>query len=661
MGVNLARLSELDLEKGTIEDTPIPLLLGAAKVWEVTGELALERDKAHKKIFFLQGLPVYCKSNLSGESLTQVMYKAGKIDHQTMLHAQALMKQDRLEEDQALLKLGALDESSRYSHLQELSRKRILALFGWAGGSYTFEATEDFIENIDLFDIAPLEVIHEGMASPHVLDIAKIIQDAASEIVVASDQIEEFHPFIERFFPDIKPVWPDNDKTTLGELLPRLHGDITKSLHLAFILVATGGLLLGGKKPCEDNQPAVMLEVDWEDAETQKAVSEEIFTSDPWGAKAESPSLDDHDDAPEIHASMAGQSSPDPWSAKAESPNLNDTSYEPDMPMIPLVQQPAKTAPLKTRIVSKVQQPPETPKPDTSKKVVEPPPEPPWKKTTIKPLDKSIFDKRAASPKHAPSKTPLPKISGLHAHTGKLDPDLKNRFTRMLDIVRRGDPFEILDASIETPRSEIKKAFFYRHTQFSPDKAYALGPDGTRIVDEIQRALRNALDVLTDPARRHDAETRIAEEEKKKAWSMELRKELAKKQFIRGKWYLSQKLPNLALTFFDSAANMDADQAHYYAFLGWAEYASRHSDAGASMAFIRTALGINSKLSEAHLFLGWINKDIGEQKKAVECFEKALAADPNNAYAQQELGKAPKPDKKTSDGSPGLFKRFFGK
>jgi len=634
VGVNLSRLPTLDIKKGVLEEFPLAFLLGTAKVWELIGVLTIERNKAHKEIFFLQGLPVYCKSDLTGESLRQVMYKAGIIDHQTLAKVQECMEQERVEEDRALLELGVLDDSTRYSHLQEQARKRILSSFAWAGGRYKFEAREDFLDRIELFDIDPLEVIHEGITTHHVLDIAGIIQEAASENVVASEQIEDFESFVERFYPDANPVWSNNSEQPLGNIVGQLHPDISKSLDLAFILLAAGGLLVGGKRPGELKPPPMM--------ESDMATAGDVSGADPWTDEVESPSLEEEDfpeTVKEPPSKMPSEPKPsttvesfeeksgdevrvaaaedifatDPWSEQAESPGP-DKKKDEDL--------------------SKIKAKP-SPKP---RKPAPPPPEPPWKKR-----ERAARKRPSASPTRA----------------GAGDSELERRYKKMLEVVRGGAMYEILDVTTETPPAEIKKAFFYRYNQYDPDKAKSLGPNGERIVKEIHEGLRDAYDALLDPARRHEYEMNIFADEKKKAWSMELRKKLAKKQFSRGKWYLSQRHPELALSFFDSAVNLDAEQAPYYAFLGWTQYASRKGDASASMAFIRTALGINSKLPEAYMFLGWINKDIGEEEKAIECFRLALDYDPKNAFANQELQRAGS-TKKKSDGA-GLIKRFFKK
>ncbi|GEM_PF-3450980 len=618
MGVSLSNLPDLELEKGMLEDTPLAFLLGAAKVWEVTGVLTIERKKAHKQVFFLQGLPVYCKSDLTGESLRQVLYKAGKIDHQTLLKVQELMEQKHVEEDRALLELGVFDESTRYFRLQEQARKRILSSFAWADGRYTFEPSEEFLDRVDLLDIDPLEVIHEGMVTHHVLDLAGIMQEAASETVIASENIGDFEPFVKRFYPEAKPVWSDGGEMLLGNVLAQLHPDITKSLNLTFILLAVGGLLIGDKRPGELQPPPAIESPQGEELVEdagELAWDSEDLSADPWSGQVESPSLDDEDSRiPEV---------------APEEPAAKKAPKGPPRP------------PPGSRF--KVRKKPSA-KPTSSRprKKGPPPAEPPWKRRAR--------ETREARKQRGTSKA---------AAAGVTDPDIEKRYNKILDMVRRGNPFEILGVGVETQRAEIKKAYFQLHTQCRPDKMDSPDPSGEHIINEIQDGLRNACDLLLDPDRRHEYESSIFVDEKNKAWSIDLKKQLAKKQWLRGKWYLSHRRPDLALTFFDRAVNLDTEQAPYYAFLAWAQYASRRGNAAACKAFLRTAFGINRKLPETYLFMGWILKDIGEEKEAIECFERTLEYDSRNTFAKQELGKSG-PSKKKS-GDSGLIEKIFRK
>ncbi len=600
MGISLLQLPDIDIRKGTLEETPLSFLMGAAKIWKVTGVLTVERNKAHKEVFFLEGLPVYCRSELSGESLRQVMLKAGQIEQESLDKVEAFMEKENVEEDRALLELGILDESSRYFHLQEQSRKRLLTLFGSAQGCYIFEFTEDFLDRVELFDIDPLHLICEGTSTYHVLDAPSLLQEAAAETVETTDIMEETVSFVQRYFPEARLESIPQGETSLGQLLGELHPDISKSMELVFILLVSGAIVINGKMPGENNPPTEAEKKEEAIEEASEETAEEANPANPWEGKVEAPSLEDEDILDtETEASEGAERPPETESVKS-----------------------ANTSP-------------------KAKKPPKPPPEPPWKKKRKK-IEKQptrfkvTYGSKRTSTARKPEKTEKPRT---YAEAAPKDPQLEERFRKMLEVIRRGDPFEILDVTPEASTSEVKKAYFYRHSQFNPDKSHSMSPGAKKTVDEVEKGLRNAYDTLLDPNKRFDYEMGLFADERKKAWSLQLMKQLAEKQWMRGKWYLSQRKPELALKFFDTAANLDTEQAPYYAFLGWTQYASRSNDAGASKSYIKTALGINPRYAEAYLFMGWITKDQGHEKDALECFQKAVEYDPKNVFAQQELEK----------------------
>jgi len=623
MAISLLQLPDTDIRKGTLDKTPLSFVLGVARIWSVTGVLTVERNKARKQVFFLEGLPVYCMSELSGESLRQVMFKAGKIDRRGLSEVEALMEKNNVEEDRALLELGMLDERSRYFHLQEQARKRLLALFAWAQGCYSFEATENFLERVDLFDIDPLQIICEAISTYHVLDVPGILQEAASQVVEATEILEETTPFVERRYPEARLDSISGEKAALGDVLRRLHPDISKSMELAFILLISGSMVINGKMPGENNPPVEVAGQERAEDTAPQEGGEAAICADPWEGEVEAPDLDDEDIA----------------NMKTEAPLSRDRASD------------AEHKETKPGKVSEF--------PGEDKKTSRPPPEPPWKKRRKKPEQPSRFKvtytlKRTAQPAKPEKKPP----SRSRPEAAREKAETEKHFRKMLEVIRRGDPFEILRVPPEAQAAEIKKAYFHLHSQLKLEKNRSPDTGDDKIADELQRGLQNAYDTLLDPNKRFEYEMGLFADERKKAWSLQLMKELANKQWKRGKWYLSHREPELALKFFDTATDLDTEQAPYYAFLGWAQYVTRSAEIAASKSYIRTALGINPKYAEAHLFLGWINKDQGDEKAALECFREAAECDPYNVFARQELEKMSHGKK---PGSRGLLDKFFKK
>lgn len=614
--MSLRELHNYNIYSGDFTEAPFASLLGLARLRQITGTLEVEREKVKKAIYFLNGLPVYCQSELPGESLRQVLFKAGAIDRVKVEEIERAIKSEGVEDDQVMLRMGILDESTRYSHLQTLARKRILACFQWSDAKYRFIPGEKFLETIDLFDIDPLDLIHEGISTYQGADVANEIQEVSSMEVEAAGDLSELEPFLVRYHPEANMQPLMNGAVKVFQALSTITKDINYALALMYELIITGYLSLDGHRP---GDCAPMPE------------SAEPSAREPAREVNSAPATEeeDTDHAPEI-----------------APPGV--TTYRVSTPMreeiIPK-SKPKTAAPI----------PPSkpAPTPPTPPKAAPRPPVPPphFQKKALKAYDKS------APPSQA-SRAGKPAVRSQAPATNKpIDKDLMNRFEKMRDMVRSGDYYDMLGVTIETDRADIKKQFFNKNQQFHIDRARSLGAEGEIISQEITNALQNAYQTLLEPAKRYEYEMAVYKKEQEMAWSMPLRHDLAKKQFRRGKWYLTQKRPDLAFTFFNSAVNLDADTAQYYAFMGWAQYASDKSKSGEAIAFLKTGLGINSRLPEALLFLGWILKEAGNENEAAECFDKAVKADPTNKWAKAELEKL-KPAKQKSDG---ILSRFFKK
>lgn len=591
--MSLADLSLYDLRKGDLRAVPFAALMGLAFVKKATGHLEIKRSKSEKILYFLQGMPVHCRSNIPGESLSELLFKSGAVDRQRLEEVSRVMREEGLPEDQALLKLKIIDESTRYGELQALVTRRILSCFQWGDGRYRFTVEENFLEDVDLFDLSPMDLIHEGISTYSTINFAEELSTVADKEISVAGDLSELESFFAKYFPlvDVNPL--KNGALKMFQTVPLICRDVAKSTAFLYELIISGYLAVDGHLPGDEAPPL-------------DEVSEE------------------EEDVPEI-AGGAGE-------------KIDSTIYRSRAPVreevIPTAKKEAASSPLGQSQTKPMPAPPVPP--------------PRFRKKELKPYD-AQNDMKAEIARRA---------QALKTQQRVVDPDLLRRFEKMAEIVRKGDYFEMLGVTIETSRAEIKKAFFEKNRQYHIERARPLGPAGEALSAEITAALDEAHKTLTSPQRRFEYEISLFKKEQELAWNMKLKHELAVKQFRRGHWYLSNKVPQLAFPFFDSTIKLDADKAVYYAFLGWSQYASDRSKIEEARAYLKTALNINPRQSEAMLFLGWIEKDVGNKDAAVTYFEKCLQVDPANKWAKQELdnlGYSSKPK------SEGLFGKLFKK
>lgn len=597
--MSLANLPFYDIRKGDLRDVPFAALMGLAFVKKVTGHLQVKRSKSEKILYFMQGMPVHCRSNIPGESLGELLFKSGAVDRQHLDEITKLMREEGLEEDQALLKLQIIDESTRYQKLQSLVTKRILSCFQWMDGKYRFTSEEDFLNEVDLFDLSPLDLIHEGISTYSTINFAEELNGIADKEIQLYGEFGELETFFAKYFPlvDIAPL--KNCPLKIFQAIPLICRDVTKSIAFLYELIITGYIMVEGHLPGDE-------------------VSSLDKTSE------------EDEDVPEVVQEVVQE-------------EKGATIY---MSKAPIREEVVSTSEKKSVSSSSVSSSPLS----LSDKPLPTPPVPPprFRKKELKPYEaqqdvSSEITRRAQA---------------LKTQQRVIDPDLLRRFEKMAEIVRKADYFEMLGVTIESSRVEIKKAFFEKNRQYHVERARPLGPMGEALSAEITAALDEAHKTLTSPEKRFEYEMGLFKKEQELAWNMKLKRELAVKQFRRGLWYLSNKLPRLAFPFFDSTIRLDADKAIYYAFLGWTQYASDKSKVDEARAYLKTALGINPRQAEGLLFLGWLEKDVGNKESAITYFERCIQADPTNTWAKQELEKIGLSSKPKSDGFLGkLFKK----
>src|SRR3972149_1601743 len=99
-------ISKIDVEYGAITEVPFVQIVGALFARGAVGLLRLSLFNTEKGIYFLDGMPVYVRSNLSGESLGNILVKKGVIKREDVEEATRVMKREKMHEGEAFVKMG---------------------------------------------------------------------------------------------------------------------------------------------------------------------------------------------------------------------------------------------------------------------------------------------------------------------------------------------------------------------------------------------------------------------------------------------------------------------------------------------------------------------------------------------------------------------------
>ena len=226
------------------------------------------------------------------------------------------------------------------------------------------------------------------------------------------------------------------------------------------------------------------------------------------------------------------------------------------------------------------------------------------------------------------------------------------------------DYFRLLGVSESDPRDRVRKAYFNLVKTYHPDRFFE---DDTLLdlkdkVNALFQHISEAHETLSDMT----AKARYISERKGqplKKTSTDLETLLtAETSFQKGMVLFRTRKYDEAQKLFAEALALNPNEAEYLLYQAWSAYKSGASTAESSslaQAAILRAVGMNPKLSQAHLYLGYLCKDEGKEGEAKRRFERAIQINPNCTEALRELRLMTMRGEKNDKEKKGLLGKMF--
>ena len=197
--------------------------------------------------------------------------------------------------------------------------------------------------------------------------------------------------------------------------------------------------------------------------------------------------------------------------------------------------------------------------------------------------------------------------------------------------------YDILEINIDTPQSEIKKAYLKAARNFHPDKHGRLpDPAMKDKLTSLFTFLNRAYDTLSNETEKEKYDSILLKKTKEKEPESETIR--AEKQFERG---LAELKAGNAWGAVDSlrwATRLVPNKASYWAHLSLALSKMPRRNKEAEEAILK-AIELEPHNVNYYIHLGMIYVNSGMTKRAVQQFKAALTWDPTNKKAMEELGK----------------------
>jgi len=212
------------------------------------------------------------------------------------------------------------------------------------------------------------------------------------------------------------------------------------------------------------------------------------------------------------------------------------------------------------------------------------------------------------------------------------------RLAGLLARLQKGTHFDALGLDRKTTASEVKKAFVLLARDLHPDTVTDPAQTELRAVKERFFALVNeAAQVLGDDARRKQYEAELGGDKK----DIDVARIFdAEEKFQRAEILIKARKYKEGLALLDEAIQLNDKEAEFYAWRGYARFllaSDRKQAFDDCTGEVKKALKLVERCLPAHLFLGHMQKVVGNIKAASSSYQRVLDLEPTHIEAQREL------------------------
>lgn len=123
------------------------------------GMLTLRKGKLERRLYFLNGYPVWATSDEETERLGEVMVRLNLISRDQLQAALSRAVRDGTRFREALIRAGYIDERRLFNAERERVRRVVVQSFAWADGAYEFSNGDDFVDEVGIFEVNPVRCL----------------------------------------------------------------------------------------------------------------------------------------------------------------------------------------------------------------------------------------------------------------------------------------------------------------------------------------------------------------------------------------------------------------------------------------------------------------------------------------------------------------------
>ncbi len=158
---------------GNLSDIALPRIFYHLRAGSMTGLLTIQKESSKKAVSFENGYPRFIMSNIVEECLGRIFVSKGKITEKQCEESLNKMRATKKKQGEILVDMGLLEPHEIDEGLKAQARERIIELFSWIEGDYTFFEQRSLRKDLISIDIEVPQIVLLGIRRYYTLEMLK--------------------------------------------------------------------------------------------------------------------------------------------------------------------------------------------------------------------------------------------------------------------------------------------------------------------------------------------------------------------------------------------------------------------------------------------------------------------------------------------------------
>jgi two-component system, OmpR family, response regulator len=192
-------------EAGELRDN-LPDLVTAFWLTQQTGELAVQRGKVKKAVYFENGRPCYAISNLVADRFGHFLVRVGKISQGQLAMCQAAADKTGRRSGEVLVEMGLMKEAEKLYYVAQQVKAIAYSLFAWEDGQYRLHFSNRAADEATKIDMHPAHLIARGVRKLYKPDRVARLLGAGDRLIPTQQPAYGLHEVqLERWEAELLP------------------------------------------------------------------------------------------------------------------------------------------------------------------------------------------------------------------------------------------------------------------------------------------------------------------------------------------------------------------------------------------------------------------------------------------------------------------------